>query len=115
VKEQDPAALVTYVNFPTTEYLRLPFLDFYCFNVYLESRDRLEGYLARLQNIAAEKPLLMAEIGLDSRRNGPDAQAESLAWQVRTAFAAGCAASSCLRGPTNGIGAARTSRTGISA
>jgi len=43
---------VTYVNYPTTEYLRLPFLDFVCFNVYLESQDRFEAYLARLQNIA---------------------------------------------------------------
>src|SRR6266487_500465 len=28
VKEEDPDGLVTYVNYPTTEYLRLPFLDF---------------------------------------------------------------------------------------
>src|SRR5438270_296512 len=27
VKSEDPAALVTYVNFPTTEYLEVPFLD----------------------------------------------------------------------------------------
>ena len=91
VKAEDPSALVTYVNFPTTEYLRLPFLDLVCFNVYLEAQAPLEAYLARLQNLAGEKPLLMAEIGLDSRRNGLDAQAESLAWQLRTAFAAGCA------------------------
>ena len=90
-KAEDPEALVTYVNFPTTEYLRLPFLDFVCFNVYLEQRDRLEAYLARLQNLAGERPLVMAEIGLDSRRNGEAGQAESLDWQVRTAFAAGCA------------------------
>lgn len=91
VKEEDPQALVTYVNFPTTEYLRLPFLDLACFNVYLESREQLAGYLARLQNLVGEKPLLLAEIGLDSRRNGLAAQAESLAWQIRTAFAEGCA------------------------
>ena len=90
-KAEDLDALVTYVNFPTTEYLHLPFLDFVCFNVYLESRDRLDAYLARLQNLAGERPLVMAEIGLDSRRNGEGAQAESLEWQVRTAFAAGCA------------------------
>jgi GT2 family glycosyltransferase len=90
VKAEDPEALVTYVNFPTTEYLQLPFLDFQCFNVYLESRERLDAYLARLQNLAGEKPLLMAEIGLDSRRNGLAVQAESIAWQIRTAFAAGC-------------------------
>ena len=90
-KDEDPDGLVTYVNFPTTEYLQLPFLDLVCFNVYLETRERLDAYLARLQNLAGEKPLLMAEIGLDSRRNGLQKQAESVEWQVRTAFAAGCA------------------------
>ncbi len=91
VKEEDPEGLVTYVNYPTTEYVRLPFLDFICFNVYLESQDRFEAYLARLQNIAGDRPLLMSELGLDSLRNGEDAQAHSLGWQVRTAFGAGCA------------------------
>ena len=90
-KAEDPGSLVTYVNFPTTEYLQLPFLDLVCFNVYLESREQLEPYLARLQNLAGEKPLLMAEIGLDSRRNGLEVQARSLEWQLRTAYAAGCA------------------------
>lgn len=91
VKVIDPEALVTYVNYPTTEYLDLPFLDLLCFNVYLESQDKLSAYLARLQNLAGDRPLLMAEIGLDSQRNGEIKQADSLAWQVRTAFAAGCA------------------------
>jgi GT2 family glycosyltransferase len=90
-KDEDPEGLFTYVNFPTTEYLHLPFLDIVSFNVYLETRRELENYLARLQNLAGEKPLLMAEIGLDSRRNGEQEQAESLVWQVETAFAAGCA------------------------
>ena len=53
-KAEDPAALVTYVNYPTTEYLHLPFLDFVCFNVYLETRERLDAYLARLQNLAGD-------------------------------------------------------------
>jgi GT2 family glycosyltransferase len=91
VKSEDPTALVTYVNFPTTEYLDLPFLDFLAFNVYLESKESLKSYLARLQNLAGERPLVMAEIGLDSRRNGQAAQAESLDWQIATAFEAGCA------------------------
>lgn len=91
VKAEHPGSLVTYVNFPTTEYLQLPFVDIVSFNVYLESRETLEPYLDRLQNLAGEKPLLMAEIGLDSRRNGEEKQAHSLDWQVRTAFAAGCA------------------------
>lgn len=41
VRAEDPEALVTYVNYPTTEYLQLPFLDLVCFNVYLESDGRL--------------------------------------------------------------------------
>lgn len=91
VKAEDPAALVTYVNYPSTEYLHLPFLDFTCFNVYLESRERLEAYLARLQNIAADRPLVMAEVGLDSLRNGDERQGATLEWQIASVFAAGCA------------------------
>ncbi|MBM3225505.1 MAG: glycosyltransferase [Candidatus Tectomicrobia bacterium] len=89
-KAEDPGGLVTYVNYPTTEYLHLPFLDLVCFNVYLETEERLEAYLSRLQNIAGDRPLLMGEIGLDSRRNGDYAQAEVLEWQIRTIFSSGC-------------------------
>jgi GT2 family glycosyltransferase len=91
VREEDPQALVTYVNFPTTEYLDLGFLDFLAFNVYLESEERLRSYIGRLQNIANNKPLLLAEVGLDSRRNGQNKQAATLAWQIRSAFEIGCA------------------------
>jgi GT2 family glycosyltransferase len=90
-KAEDPGALVTYVNYPPTEYLELGFLDFLSFNVYLEAQEPLEAYLARLQNLAGDRPLVMAEIGLDSRRNGEQRQAQTLGWQVRTAFASGCA------------------------
>jgi len=89
VKNEDPNALVTYVNYPTTEYLALPFLDLVCFNVYLESQNSWERYLARLQNLAAERPLILSEIGLDSRRNGEERQAQSLDWLIRTAFTSG--------------------------
>src|SRR6185312_13048723 len=50
-----------------------------------------EAYLARLQNLAGDRPLVLAEVGLDSRRNGLEGQAETLAWQVRSTFASGCA------------------------
>jgi cellulose synthase/poly-beta-1,6-N-acetylglucosamine synthase-like glycosyltransferase len=90
-KKEDPDALVTYVNFPTTEYLGLDFLDFASFNVYLESQEQLEAYLARLHNLVCEKPLVMAEVGLDSRRNGCLKQAETLDWQVRSVFSSGAA------------------------
>jgi O-antigen biosynthesis protein len=91
VKDEDPDALVTYVNYPTTEYLELPFLDLVCFNVYLEAPDRLAAYLARLHNIAGDRPLLLGELGLDSLRRGEEGQAASLAWQVRSVFEAGVA------------------------
>src|SRR5215212_7913419 len=90
-KAEDPEGLVTYVNYPTTEYLQLPFVDFVSFNVYLEEQKRLEAYLARLQNVAGDRPVVLTEIGLDSLRNGEDSQARILEWQVQTAFASGCA------------------------
>jgi glycosyltransferase involved in cell wall biosynthesis len=93
IRQEDPGSLVTYVNFPTTEYLELNFIDFMSFNVYLETKDRMASYLARLQNLAGDRPLVIAEIGLDSRRNGEEAQAETLRWQIKTAFEAGCAGS----------------------
>src|SRR5438067_1952039 len=91
VKAEDAASLVTYVNYPTTEYLQLPFLDVLSFNVYLESRQAFEAYLDRLQNLAGNRPLIMSELGLDSLRNGEVVQATSLDWQTRTAFARGSA------------------------
>jgi GT2 family glycosyltransferase len=88
-KAEDPDGLVTYVNFPSTEYLQLPFVDLVCFNVYLEAEEQLEAYFARLQNLAGDRPLLITELGLDSRAQGEEAQAVAVGWQVRTAFAAG--------------------------
>jgi len=41
---------------PSSEYLQLPFLDLVCFNAYLESQKRFAAYLARLQNIAGDRP-----------------------------------------------------------
>jgi GT2 family glycosyltransferase len=91
VKAVDPATLVTYVNFPTTEYLNLGFLDFDCFNVYLETPEKLGAYLARLHNLLGDRPLVLAEIGLDSLRNGEEQQASTLAWQCERIFGQGCA------------------------
>ena len=91
VKEVDKEALVTYVNYPTTEYLDLDFLDFDCFNVYLETPEKLSKYISRLHNLGGDRPLVLAEIGLDSMRNGLQKQAEVLSWQIETVFAKGCA------------------------
>jgi GT2 family glycosyltransferase len=90
-KAEDPGGLVTYVNYPPTEYLQLDFFDLACFNVYLERRQDLDAYLARLQNLTGELPLLLAEVGLDSRSHGEQKQARMLDWQIRSAFEAGCA------------------------
>ena len=89
VKEEAPEALTTYVTHPPTEYLRLPFLDVLSYNVYLERRGELRAYLARLQALAHEKPVLLGEIGLDSKQHGEQAQAEFLDWQIRAAFEKG--------------------------
>lgn len=91
VKQADPEGLVTYVNYPTTEYLDLSFLDFDCFNVYLETPDKLSKYISRLHNLSGDRPLVLAEIGLDSLRNGLDKQAEVLKWQIETVYGKGCA------------------------
>src|SRR5256886_5592648 len=69
-KAEDPDGLVTYVNYPSTEYLQLSFLDFACFNVYLESQTSLDAYPGRLHNTAGDRALGMAEMGLDGLRNG---------------------------------------------
>ncbi|HVH71747.1 MAG TPA: glycosyltransferase, partial [Candidatus Dormibacteraeota bacterium] len=75
----------------STEYLELPFLDFFCFNVYLESQTDFAAYLARLHNLVGDRPLVMTEIGLDSKRNGEETQGRSLEWQLRSTFAGGSA------------------------
>jgi GT2 family glycosyltransferase len=90
-KEVYPEGLVTYVNFPTTEYLNLPFLDLLSYNVYLESTRRLSSYIARLHNQAENRPLIMSELGLDGRRNGGERQAGLVSRQVRTSLERGCA------------------------
>jgi len=90
VRREDPGALVTYVNVPSTEYLQLPFLDFACFDVGLGPHDGLAAYLGRLQNLADDRPLLMAGFGDDMRSRGDEPRADMLRGQVETAFEAGC-------------------------
>jgi len=72
-KPEDAEDLVTSVDYPTTEYLQLPFLDFLSIYVYLEEQKRLVAFLARLHHIADNRPVLMGEIGLNNGRNGEDA------------------------------------------
>ena len=91
VRQADPSALVTYANFPPTEYLELPFLDFATFNVYLHDLQAFRRYLLRLQNIVGDRPLVLGELGMDTRRHGEEAQAEFLSGHLREASLLGVA------------------------
>jgi GT2 family glycosyltransferase len=84
-----PDALFTYVNYPPTSYLDLSAFDVCSFNVYLHREPDLRRYLAQLQSLAGHKPLLLAEAGADSIREGLDGQAAITAMQVRAAFEEG--------------------------
>jgi glycosyltransferase involved in cell wall biosynthesis len=91
VRHEHPGALVSYANFPSTEYLTIDFTDFLCFNIYLHDEVAFRRYIARLHNLAVDKPLVLTEFGIDSMRLGEEEQAEILSWQVGAAFAAGVA------------------------
>ena len=84
-----PDSLLTYVNFPPTEYLDLDCFDVCSFNVYLHREADLRAYLARLQHVAGAKPL---PAGRGRRRQHPrrlDGQAGITAMHVRAAFEEG--------------------------
>jgi GT2 family glycosyltransferase len=89
VKAAAPEALLTYVNFPPTEHLELDGFEVAAYNVYLHREPELRGYLARLQHLAGARPLLLAEAGGDSLREGLVGQADITATHLRTAFAEG--------------------------
>jgi GT2 family glycosyltransferase len=90
-KQADPDGLVTYANYPSTEYLDLPFLDFDTFNVYLHDPAAFRRYLFRIHHLAGDRPVLLGELGMDSLRHGELAQADHLQGHVRVALAAGAA------------------------
>ncbi len=90
-REIDPRPLYSYASYPPTEYLLPQNVDFYSFNVYLERRTDFERYLARLQNLAEDKPLIMGEFGMDTIRKGEDQQAEVLDWHLDVVVKGGAA------------------------
>jgi len=90
-KDEDPESLVTYTNFPTTEYLQLPFVDVFTFNVYLHNRSAFCAYLSRLQHLAGERPLVLTEFGMCSFRHGHEEQATFVDWQIEELFDRGAA------------------------
>ena len=88
-RQAAPEARFTYVNYPPTEFLDLDFFDVCSFNVYLHDEKKLRAYVSRLQHIAGNKPLLLAEAGACSLHEGDHGQAELTAMQIRTAFREG--------------------------
>jgi GT2 family glycosyltransferase len=88
-KSAAPDALLTYINYPPTEYLETPFFDVCAFNVFLHSEEELTAYLARLHHIAGPRPLLISELGADSLRNGDEGQAAYVRMQAHTALREG--------------------------
>jgi GT2 family glycosyltransferase len=92
-RQQAPECLLTYTNYPSTEFLRPWPIDFSCFNLYLERPEELGAYLDRLQHLAGPAPLVLGEHGLDSLRHGAAQQARSLGEQVQRVFAHGLAGS----------------------
>jgi GT2 family glycosyltransferase/sugar lactone lactonase YvrE len=88
-KSACPDALLTYVNYPPTEFLDLECFDVCSFNVYLHREENLRAYLGRLQHLAGNKPLLLAEAGADSIREGREEQARVTAMHLNAAFAEG--------------------------
>lgn len=88
---QAPAKLVSYATYPSTEYLVPCNADFLAVNVYLEHREDFSRYLARLQNRAGNKPLVISEFGLDTAAHGEEAQSEVFRWFEAECLAGGCA------------------------
>ena len=91
VKTEHPDALVSYANYPSTEYLTVDFIDFVCFNVYLHDQQAFRRYISRLHNVAVDQPLILTEFGVDSYSEGEEGQRQVLSWQVHTAFETGVA------------------------
>ena len=90
-RQADPRPLYSYASYPPTEFLLPSNVDFYSFNVYLERQLDFERYLARLQNLADDKPLIMGEFGLDTIRKGEPMQSAVLDWHLDCVVRGGAA------------------------
>jgi len=90
-KQTAPDVLVTYSNYPSTEYLDVSFLDFATFNVYLHDPRVFRRYLLRLQNLVGDNPLLLGEIGMDTYSHGDEGQAAFLRGHLRESYLTGLA------------------------
>jgi len=91
VRASRTGILATYANFPTTEYLHVEGQDVVSFNVFLERPESFRRYLRHLHSIAGERPVVITELGLPADIHGLDAQAESIAAQLKIVEETGCA------------------------
>jgi GT2 family glycosyltransferase len=93
VRDEDPGRLVTYANYPTAEYLPLESIDFLMFNVFLERREDFRRYLSKLHHLAADRPLVLGEMGIAAggEPDGERQQADVINWQFQTAIERGVA------------------------
>lgn len=90
-RDEDPEVLYSYASYPPTEYLLPQNVDFYTFNVYLHRQEDFDRYLARLQNLAGERPLVMGEFGMDTIRHPEQEQAGMLSWHIESVVRGGLA------------------------
>ena len=73
-----PEMLLTYVNYPPTEFLELPFSIVHAFNVYLHDEERHARLRARLAAPRrTQSRSCLAECGADSQRHGEEGQASA--------------------------------------
>lgn len=91
VHQADPDLLVTYANYPTSEYVEVDGADFLTYNVFVERQDDLRRYLTRLHHLAGDRPLVLGELGLHAGDSDADEadQAEAIDWQLATAVERG--------------------------
>lgn len=74
IKDISPDVLVSYGNFPPTEYLLPEEIDFISYNLYLHRSRDLSLYLSRINNLSKYKPIIVGEFGMDTIRHGEDQQ-----------------------------------------
>lgn len=86
-----PHTLVGYASYPSTEYLVPHNADFLAVNVFLEYPAAFRRHIQHLMNLAAGRPLIISEFGLDTASHGEAAQAEALRWQEEICRDAGVA------------------------
>jgi len=90
-KRANPDVLYSYASFPPTEYLLPQNVDFLTFNVYLHRRGDFQRYLARLQNLSEDRPLILGEFGMDTIRHPEEEQEDMLSWHIEDVVRGGLA------------------------